>query len=59
MLVKKDKTMADDNERISVAQQVKRINAAYASMYAPKEEAEVNEEEIETQSEEDTDVTTT
>jgi len=51
--------MADDNERISVAQQVKRINAAYASMYAPKEEAEVNEEEIETQSEEDTDVTTT
>mgnify|MGYP000453957347 CR=1 FL=1 len=52
--------MSNDNEPISIAQQVKRINAAYASMYAPKEEAEVKDEEkIETKSEEDTDVTTT
>ena len=52
--------MSDGNEQISVAQQVKRINAAYASMYAPKEETEAKDEEkIETKSEEDTDVTTT
>jgi hypothetical protein len=53
--------MSDDNEPISVAQQVKRIGDAYASMYAPKEEEiEVKDEEkIETKSEEDTDATTT
>ena len=52
--------MSNDNEPISVAQQVKRIGDAYASMYAPKEESEVKtEEEIETKSEEDTDATTT
>ena len=53
--------MSDNNEPISVAQQVKRIGDAYASMYAPKEEEiEVKDEEkIETKSEEDTDATTT
>jgi len=50
--------MSDNNEPISVAQQVKRIGDAYASMYA-QPEPEVNEEEIETKSEEDTDATTT
>jgi len=53
--------MSNDNETISVAQQVKRIGDAYASMYAPKEEETVvkDEEKIETKSEEDTDATTT
>jgi|TARA_R100000541_G_scaffold8069_1_gene15687 hypothetical protein len=46
----------EENEPISVTQQVRRIGAAYASMYA---EPEATEEETETKSEEDKDVTTT
>ena len=51
--------MTDNNdEHISRSTSISRISAAYQSMYA-KPEPEVNEEEIETKSEEDTDATTT
>ena len=51
--------MSNDNEEPETRlTSIKKISAAYQSMYAPVE-PEVNEEEIETQSEEDTDVTTT
>ena len=50
--------MTDNNdEHISRSTSISRISA-YQSMYA-KPEPEVNEEEIETKSEEDTDATTT
>ena len=39
---------------------IRKLSAAYRSMYEPKSEPEVNtEEEIETKSEEDTDANTT
>ena len=51
--------MTDNNdEHISRSTSISSISAAYQSMYA-KPEPEVNEEEIETKSEEDTDATTT
>jgi len=46
----------DNDEPVTRLSSIKKISAAYQSMYA---QPEVNEEEIETQSEEDTDVTTT
>ena len=48
----------DNDESFSRLTSIKKIAAAYQSMYAPAE-PEVNEEEIETKSEEDTDATTT
>jgi len=47
--------MSDDNEEpVSRLSSIKKIAAAYQSMYEPKPEPEVNaEKEIETKSEED------
>ena len=49
--------MSDDNEEpISRLNSIKRVAAAYKSMYEPKPEPEVKaEEEIETKTEEDND----
>jgi|TARA_R110000822_G_scaffold53221_1_gene137297 hypothetical protein len=58
MLVKLLKMTDNNDEHISRSTSISRISAAYQSMYA-KPEPEVNEEEIETKSEEDTDATTT
>ena len=47
--------MSDDNEEpVSRLSSIKKIAAAYQSLFAPAE-PEVNEEEIETQTEEDED----